>query len=282
MENRKVDPRIEHLSLDNSEVTETLCDFLSSETGNAGYNGVVVGLSGGIDSSTAAFLAVEALGPENVIGVLMPYRTSRPESREDALILAAALGIRHIEVEITPMVDPYLSLHPEMDKIRRGNVMARERMIVLYDQSCAHDCLVMGTGNKTEYLLGYTTLWGDMACGINPIGDLYKTQVRSLARHLGVPRAIIEKPPSADLWTGQTDEGELGFTYEEIDGLLLRLVDWRMSPDTLEEEGYEGALIRRVIGMIRNSRHKRTMPLSARLSNATVDLDCNYPDGWDI
>jgi len=270
---------MDELSLNNKEITQTLRGFIASEVNKAGFEGVVVGLSGGVDSSTATFLAVEALGSENVTGILMPYRTSRPESREDALILAGVLGIRHMEVEITPMVDPYFSLYPDMDRIRRGNVMARERMIVLYDQSHTSNNLVLGTGNKTEYLLGYTTLWGDMACAINPVGDLYKTQVRSLARHLGVPGAIIKKPPSADLWMGQTDEGELGFTYEEVDRLLFRLVDMRMSPERLVGEGYEEALVRRVIGMIRDSRHKRTMPLSARLSDATVDIDHDYPDG---
>ena len=268
------------LSIDCERVTEILTGFISSEVQKVGFERVVLGLSGGVDSATSAYLAARALGSENVIAILMPYQTSRTESRSDALKAVEALRLRHIEVDITPMVDPYLDGQPGIDRVRRGNVMARERMIVLYDQSYAHDALVLGTSNKTEYLLGYTTLWGDMACALNPLGDLYKTQVRELARHLGVPKEIIEKAPSADLWKGQTDEEELGFTYEEVDRLLCLLIDQRRSPDEAEELGFDRAFIRRVMDMVRNSQFKRRLPVIAKISQRTVNWDFRYPRDW--
>jgi NAD+ synthase len=254
------------LSINGERVTEIICGFISTEVKKAGFDKVVVGLSGGVDSSTSAYIAVRALGKDNVIGIMMPYRTSQPESQDHARKVADELGIVHIEVDITPMVDRHIERDPEMDRIRKGNVMARERMIVLYDQSHAHHALVLGTGNKTESLLGYTTLWGDMACAINPLGDLYKTQVKDLAGYLGVPKEIIDKPPSADLWTGQTDEDELGFTYAEADRLLYFLIDRQLSSDEAEKRGFDPQFIARVIDMIQKSRFKRQMPLIARLS----------------
>ncbi len=253
------------LSIDNERVTTHLADFIKSELKKAGFHRAVIGLSGGLDSSVTAYLSARALGKGNVIGIRMPYRTSPLECRDDALRVAENLGIRHVEVDITPMVDPYISVWPDMDRVRRGNVMARVRMIVLYDQSHARDALVIGTGNKTEYLLGYTTLWGDMACAIAPLGDLYKTQVRSLARYLGVPAEIIDKPPSADLWEGQTDEGELGFTYAEVDMLLLHMHDRGKSLEELEKKGFRIDLAERVMEIMNRSQHKRRMPLIARL-----------------
>jgi len=268
------------LSINSEQVTEILSGFISSEVTKVGFSKIVLGLSGGVDSSTSAYLSVRALGEENVIGILMPYKTSQAESREHAMNVVEAIGIQHLEVDITPMVDPYLDLFPDIDRVRRGNVMARQRMIVLYDQSYAHGALVLGTSNKTESLLGYTTLWGDMACAINPLGDLYKTQVRELARHLGVAKEIIDKPPSADLWKGQTDEDELGFTYEEVDRLLFLLVDQRQSPEEMEEKGFDRKLVNRVMDMLRKSQYKRRLPVIAKLSQRTVDWDFRYPRDW--
>jgi NAD+ synthase len=214
------------LAINTGLARKILTGFIHSEITRAGFSKAVLGLSGGLDSSLACYLAAEALGPENVLAVRMPYKSSSPI---DGAYRAGhqALGVQSLDVEITAMVNPLFDRFPDANKTRRGNAMARARMIVLYDQSEAFRGLVVGTGNKTEILLGYTTLYGDSASAINPLGDLYKTQVRQLARALGVPQVIIEKAPSADLWTGQTDEGELGFTYQRVDQLLNLLVDER-------------------------------------------------------
>jgi NAD+ synthase len=204
------------LKIDTELVRKFLVSFLRQEIVRTGLSRAVVGLSGGLDSAVSCMLSVEALGAENVLALMMPYRSSSPDSLADARRVVEQTGVRHDTVDITPMVDPFFARFPELDSRRRGNVMARERMIVLYDQSAAFGGLVVGTGNKTEVLLGYTTLFGDSACAINPLGDLYKTQVRQLAAALGVPEAIQKKAPSADLWKGQTDEGELGDTYAEV------------------------------------------------------------------
>ncbi len=209
------------LTINTDLARKILTGFLHSEITRIGYQHAVINLSGGIDSALSCFLAAEALGPENVLAIRMPYRTSSPDSLDDAQKVIDATGVQSITVEITEMVDPLFAQFPDMDNLRKGNIMARERMIVLYDQSVAFRGLVVGTGNKTEILLGYTTLYGDSANALNPIGDLYKTQVRQLSRAMGVPQSILDKAPSADLWTGQTDEGELGFTYAEVDQLLL-------------------------------------------------------------
>ena len=202
------------LNIDPQFVSGILVDFLKREAGKFGFSKGVIGLSGGLDSTVSAYLAAKAFGPENVLGVLMPYRTSSPNSITDAEEVVKKTGIRSLKVDITPIVDAYLDTVPEADNLRRGNVMARCRMIVLFDQSQKEKALVIGTSNKSELMLGYGTWFGDMASSINPLGDLYKTQERQLAAHLGVPEKILKKAPSADLWAGQTVEGELGFTYE--------------------------------------------------------------------
>ncbi len=226
------------LSIDTKLARKILTGFLHTEITRADFSRAVVGTSGGIDSSLSCYLAVEALGPENVLAVRMPYKTSSPDSLEHAQLVIDELGVNSLTVPITEMVDPLFARFPEADPVRRGNTMARARMIVLYDQSQAFEGLVVGTGNKTEILLGYTTLFGDSACAINPLGDLYKTQVRQLAREMGLPQAIVDKPPSADLWVGQTDEGELGFTYAEVDQLLYLLVDQRYKPEDCVAAGF--------------------------------------------
>jgi NAD+ synthase len=210
----------------------------------------------------------------------MPYKTSSPESLEHAHQIVEATGVEEVTLPITEMVDAYFARFPDADTVRRGNAMARVRMIVLYDQSAATDGLVVGTGNKTEILLGYTTLFGDAACAINPLGDLYKTQVRQLARALGLPEVILAKPPSAELWLGQTDEGELGFTYAEVDRLLLLLVDGRYTPEACVEQGFERRFVEKVVERVRRNQFKRMSPPIAKLSNRTVGYDFLYLRDW--
>jgi NAD+ synthase len=197
----------------------------------------------------------------------MPYSASSPASLAGAREVAAATGVRLETVPIHPMADPYLESVPQEDRVRRGNVLARLRMVVLFDLSARENALVVGTSNKTELLLGYTTQFGDSACALMPIGDLYKNQVRRLARHVGVPESILQRPPSADLWAGQTDEEEMGFTYEEVDRLFLRMIDERVPPDRLLEEGFHGDLIRRVRTLVRRSQYKRLTPPVAKISH---------------
>lgn len=272
----------DHLTLDiNTDLARRiLVEFIRSEVRRAGFERGVVGLSGGLDSAVACYLTAEALGPDQVLAVRMPYKTSSPESLEHAQRVIEATGVQSVTVPITDLVDPLFERFPDADRVRRGNAMARARMIVLYDQSAATRGLVIGTGNKTEILLGYTTQFGDAACAINPLGDLYKTQVRQLARALGVPQEILAKPPSAELWVGQTDEGELGFTYDEVDRLLLLLVDGRYSPQACIDAGFERAFVEGVLERIRRSQYKRAMPPIAKLSNRTVGYDFLYPRDW--
>lgn len=268
------------LSIDTDLSRKILTGFIHTEITRAGFSRAVVGLSGGVDSGLSCTLAAEALGPENVLAVRMPYETSSPESLEHAQLLIDQLGVNSLTVPITEMVNPLFERFPEADHIRRGNVMARARMIVLYDQSQSFEGLVVGTGNKTEILLGYTTLYGDSACAINPLGDLYKTQVRQLARAMELPDVILNKPPSADLWVGQTDEGELGFTYADVDQLLYLLVDERYSPDECIAEGFPETFVKTVIDLVRKNHFKRVMPPIAKLSNRTVGYDFLYLRDW--
>jgi len=269
-----------NLSINTDLARKILTGFIRSEITRAGFSRAVLGLSGGIDSALSCALAAEALGPENVLAVRMPYKTSSPDSLEHAQQVIEKFGVRSMTVPITEMADALISLDPEMSPTRRGNIMARCRMIVLYDQSEAFRGLVVGTGNKTEILLGYSTLYGDSACAINPIGDLYKTQVRQLARAMGVPEAIIEKPPSADLWVGQTDEDELGFTYEEADKLLYLLVDERYSVEECIGAGFDEAFVRAVVARVRRNQFKRMLPPIAKLSNRSIGYDFLYLRDW--
>jgi len=270
------------LKIDTDLVIRLLTGFIANELGKVGSPRAVVGLSGGVDSSTSAYLAAKALGKENVFGVIMPYKSSNPASRAHAEQVVDSLGIEHDVVDITQMVDGYLEKVPDADNVRRGNVMARARMVILYDQSNRRNALVVGTSNKTEFLLGYTTLWGDMACAVNPLGDLYKSQVWQIASALGVPKEIVEKPPTADLWHGQTDEEELGFTYGDVDRLLYYLVDKRYSPERLEQMGFEPGFTDRIELTIRKSQFKRRLPVIAKLSHRTIDRDFRYPRDWGV
>jgi NAD+ synthase len=268
------------LTINSSLARKILTGFIKSEITRTGFSRAVIGLSGGIDSALSCYLAAEALGPENILAVRMPYKTSSHDSWVDAGRVIQKLKIQSIDIPITEMAAPLIERFPMMNNVRRGNVMARTRMIVLYDQSVDFKGLVIGTSNKTEILLGYSTHYGDSACAINPIGDLYKTQVRQLSRDIGLPSEIIEKPPSADLWVNQTDEEELGFTYEEVDKLLYLLIDKRFSPDDLLDQGFEGTFISKVIGQVRRNHFKRIMPPIAKLSDRTIGYDFQYLRDW--
>jgi NAD+ synthase len=268
------------LTINTDLARQILTGFIRTEITRTGLSKAIIGLSGGIDSALSCFLAAEALGPQNVLAVRMPYKTSSQDSLDDAQRVVDATGVQSMTVPISEMVDPLLQRFPEMDSMRKGNIMARMRMIVLYDQSAAFKGLVVGTSNKTEILLGYSTLWGDMASGLNPLGDLYKTQVRQLSRAMGIPDSILQKPPTADLWKGQTDEGELGFTYEEADKLLYLLVDQRYTPAECIANGFPEAFVNAVVERIRRYQFKRIMPPIAKLSNRTIGYDFLYLRDW--
>jgi NAD+ synthase len=268
-------------AIEPSRTVEVVVAFIRSQMDQAGFDRLVIGLSGGVDSATVAFLAARAIGPDNLLAIRMPYRTSSEASESDALRVVEALGCRTERVDITPMVEPMLALVEDVDpssqNVRRGNVMARQRMIVLYDRSAAFDALVVGTSNKTEALLGYGTLHGDMAAALQPIGDLYKSQLRAVARELGVPEEIVRKPPSADLWPGQTDEGELGSSYEDLDRALFALVDRRWTVDRCVRAGLERPLVEWVERRVARMEFKRQLAPVAKVSLRTPGIDHLYP-----
>jgi NAD+ synthase len=291
-----VDPALpfelpEELRIDTDVARRVIAGFIRGQLRQAGFERVVLGLSGGIDSALVAFLVAEAIGAEQLLCLLLPYRTSSPSSRGDAEEVVARLGCASRLVDISPMVDGYFGTEAEgasvpgaggaealaASALRRGNFMARTRMMVLYDTSVSWGGLVVGTGNKTESLIGYTTLFGDSACAFNPVGDLYKTQVRQLSLALGVPDAILRKAPSADLWPGQTDEAEAGFTYHELDRLLFWMIDRRRSTGELEALGFDPATVARIERLVAGSEFKRQVPPVAKLGPRTAGLDYLYP-----
>ncbi len=275
-----MNPLLAPLQINPGLARKMIVDFIRTEVTRVGFSRVVVALSGGIDSALVAFLAAEALEPDNVLAVLMPYRTSNPQSRADAELVVKQLGINSRVVEITPMVEPYLTSYVGDNARRRGNVMARMRMIVLYDMSEEFHGLVIGTSNKTEALLGYTTQFGDNAAAIQPITDLYKAQLRQLAREVGVPQRIIDKAPSADLWPGQTDEGELGFTYDEADAILYHLVDERRRVDEVVALGFPARTVHRIVELVQHNQFKRVPPIVAKISARTIGIDFLYDRDW--
>jgi NAD+ synthase len=268
------------LQLNNALVEQVLCGFLLEETRRTGREKLVVGLSGGIDSAVAAALAARALGPENVHGLLMPYRASSPSSLKDGKTVGRQLGISQEIIDITPMIDAFFVGAPAAGRRRRGNRMARERMAILYDRSESLRALVLGTSNKTELLLGYGTLFGDMSSALNPLGDLYKTQVRQLADYLKLPISVRRKLPSADLWEGQSDEEEIGAPYPVVDAILHLLVDERLTVDEVASTGFDLKFVRKLWKSVAATQFKRRPPLIAKISARTVGIDFRYPRDW--
>jgi NAD+ synthase len=268
------------LSLNTGVTRQLLTGFVSSEIVRAGFTRAVLNVSGGVDSALACCLAAEAMGPQNVLALFLPYRTTASESREHAQQVIAETGVQSKTIDITPLVEPYFELNEDISNLRRGNVMARTRMTILYDHTVLWQGLAVGTSNKTELLLGYGTLFGDMSSAVNPLGDLYKTQVRQLALACGVSAEIVEKPPSADLWVGQTDESELGFTYADVDRLLYLLVDERYTPDEAVAAGFDSSFVQDVVRRVRASQFKRVPPIVAKVSRRDVAHDFLYPRDW--
>ena len=264
------------LRINSALATRILSGFIRDSITKAGMTRAVIGLSGGIDSALSAYLAAGALGAENVLALRLPYTTSSAESLIDAEAVIEDLRLPHLTLSISEMADPLIARFPDMSALRKGNIMARLRMITLYDQSMAWGGLVMGTSNKTEFLLGYSTIYGDSGVALHPIADLYKCQVRQMARHLGVPASVIDKPPSADLWVGQTDEDELGFTYDEADQVLFLLVDERYTVDEVAAEGFDRDFVVQIWERVKANHYKRTMPNIAKLSKRSIGHDFLY------
>ncbi len=259
-----------------------LVEFLRQEVRKTGFENVVFGLSGGIDSAVVAYLAVQAFGSDHVFGLIMPYKTSSKASVDDALKVVNDLGLSAKQVDISPQIDAYFAQVHTTAPLRRGNKMARERMSIIYDHSVEYRALALGTSNKTELLLGYGTQFGDLASAVNPIGDLYKTQIREVARLVGVPQSILDKAPSADLWEDQTDETELGFSYEEADTILHLLIDDRLSLEEVCAYGFKPALVETIMRRVQQNQYKRRMPVIAKLSSRTIGIDFRYPRDWGM
>jgi len=266
------------LSFDEPKIADYLIEFLRDEIHKVGFEKAVIGLSGGIDSGLVAYLLKEALGKENVYAIILPYKTSSAESVDDAFKIINELGINYKKVDITKMADSYIENN--FDKVRIGNILARLRMIILFDQSYETNALVVGTSNKTELLLGYGTWYGDMASSLNPIGDLYKTQVRILSKYMGVPQSIIDKKPTADLWVGQSDEEELGFSYDEADLILYHLFDKRLSIDEVVNLGFRENIVNGIFERVRKNQFKRLPPIIAKVSRRSVNWDFRFLRDW--
>jgi NAD+ synthase len=271
---------MKHLTLDLPAVRAHLRRFLRESITGSGHSRAVLGLSGGVDSALVAALAAEALGPANVLALLLPWQGSQPASAADARSCAARLGIETREIDITPMtLDFAAALEPALgkpDPRRLGNVMARCRMVCIFDAALAWGALPLGTSNKTELLLGYGTWYGDLASAINPIGDLYKQQVFALSRELELPAAILEKAPSADLEEGQTDEADLGYSYELIDRILVRAVDLRRTRQEIIAEGFPQEAVDGLLDRVARNHFKRMPPVIAKVGPRAIGADWLY------
>ncbi len=298
-------PAIDSINFKN--IHKLLVNFIKEEVKRTGVNKIVLGLSGGIDSAVSCYLAVSALGSDNVAAILMPYKASSSKSLEDAMLVVKDLNVNYYIIDITGQIGAYFDKigsnksgynnNSEYNKsnfnfedkskennyelkLRMGNKMARERMSILYDYSYILNSLVLGTSNKSELLLGYGTIYGDMASALNPIGDIYKTQIYQIAKHLGVPESLINKAPSADLWQDQSDEKELGFTYKLADEIMFLLVDKMYKPEVVISMGYDEDIVNKVYNKIKKSQFKRRQPLIAKVSQRTINIDFRYLRDW--
>ena len=259
-----------------SQISEYLERFLDNEVRKTGLKRVVVGLSGGLDSAVVAVLAQKAF-KDDLLCVKMPSQYSSQSSLDDADELCLDFGINAITASIEPMLSAYEELNPNMDNLRKGNFSSRMRMSTLFDISAKEGALVLGTSNKSELMLGYGTLYGDLSSAINPIGDLYKSEVYELAEYLGVSKSIINKAPSADLWDGQSDEDDLGYTYAQLDEALKLYVEDRLSKDEIVKKGIDEKMFDMILARIFRNQFKRKMPVIAKLTSRTINHDFNYP-----
>ena len=257
---------MEELRINTERVVDFVVSFIRDEFKKADFQTAIIGLSGGVDSAVVASLCKLALGRTNTYGIILPYKDTPKESLDHAYLAGRSLGIRYLRFNITPQIDYYFRNFPQADNIRRGNKMARERMSILYDLSYHFQGLVVGTSNKSEIYLGYGTIHGDLAWAINPIGDLYKTQIYQIAEYLKIPEEIIKKKPSAELWPGQTDEEELGITYQEIDQVLYYYIDKQMNPeDIVKTKGISEEIVKKVINLVKKNEFKRRPAAIARI-----------------
>lgn len=263
-----------------------ITEILRAEIQKTGLTKAVLGVSGGIDSALSLAFAVKALGAENVTAYLMPYETSNRSSEDHGKLVCDHFNVKSEKIEVTPMANAYFSQISDLTNLQKGNVMARLRMIILYDRSSQNSALVVGTSNKTEGLLGYSTLWGDMASAVNPLGDLYKFQVRALSKFLGVPSELINKPPSADLWEGQTDEADLQMTYDIADRILYNWIDLARPRSEIAEKlrqcEHDPALVEKVFKRVSFSQFKRKMPVIAKVSRRTINREFRNPRDWGM
>lgn len=256
---------MDELKIDAAGVERKLINFIRGQVKQAGFSRVVIGLSGGVDSGLTLHLCCRALGKDKVTALILPYKTTPKETINHAKLAARQYGVKTKLIDISAQIDLYFQNFPQADRIRRGNKMARERMSILYDWSRELNALVAGTSNKSEILLGYGTIYGDVACAFNPLGGLYKTQIRQLAVFAGLPPVITQKAPSAELWPGQSDEQELGLTYAQADRLLFYLVDKKFSDQKLRALGFKQSLIDKVKARISINAFKRRLPAIAKI-----------------
>ena len=259
-----------------SQITDYLEHFLDNEVRKTGIKKVVVGLSGGLDSAVVAVLA-QRVFKDDLLCVKMPSHYSSQNSLDDADELCRDFNLKSETASIEPMLKAYENMNPDMDNLRRGNFSSRMRMSTIFDISARENALVLGTSNKSELMLGYGTLYGDLSSAVNPIGDLYKSEVYEFAEYLGVSKSIIKKPPSADLWDGQSDEADLGYTYAQLDEALKLYVEDRLSPDEIVKLGCDENMLDMIIERIFRNHFKRKMPIIAKLTSRTVNHDFNYP-----